>query len=64
MNQLQEVVIYNNCRRSDSIIWQVADNGSDHYGSDDIDDYDDDDHDCRRLDGMDWPVARVRSAYD
>ena len=21
-------------------------------------------HDCRRLDGMDWPVARVRSAYD
>ena len=43
MNQLREVVIYNNCRRSDSIIWQVADNGSDHYGSDDIDDYDDDD---------------------
>ena len=43
MNQLREVVIYNNCRRSDSIIWQVADNGSDHYGSDDIDDYADDD---------------------
>ena len=21
-------------------------------------------HDCRRWDGMDWPVARVRSAYD
>ena len=35
-------------------------------GGDDIDDYEEDDshHDCRRLDGMNWPVARVRSAYD
>ena len=59
-------MIHNNCRRSDSIDWQEADAGIDHHGGDDIDDYEEDDshHDCRRLDGMNWPVARVRSAYD
>ena len=43
MNQLREVVIYNNCRRSDSIDWKVADDSIDHYDDADINDYDDDD---------------------